>query len=720
MPATQLRVQSSIQGVARTIGWGLNRYAGNLVWYGAFTATPESSGGGGIFGKGGGSGSGKGQASSYDYTASAMIALGEGTIAGINTIYNGSSISFLVPPSAALLAIYESLGVVPYDGDQWSGTYFDGTYSQTPWSYLSSLFPSQALGYRGEVLACYANLALGSSPSLPNFNYEVLWGINSAIPSIGPDANFADILQDFIGNPDYGVPGFPAVLLGDLTTYRTFCAAAGLLASPVLDSQQAASSVLEDWMTATASEFRWSSGQLVPVPMVDAGVSGNGYNYVGPAAPAYSFNANHFLPNQGSLGRGSSSAKTSVAVARTNPIDVVNQVKLEYLSRANLYNPVTIYATNDAALQQVGGKLHQSDLRSHHFFCLDPAALTSVWLQLSREQVIATYQFTVGPQFILIDVLDEVWITEPRIGLSKLQVRVVEIQENADRSLTITAEEVLGTVVPRNYAVQTPGGAARNSNAEADPVNAPLIWEPPPGPLTSGAMEVWTGASGGSAGIADPNWGGCVVWVSLDNVNYSKFTTIDSPLRQGTLTGLFSWSTSSYPDTVDTCNVNMTESGGVLPNATPVDAAQFSTLCLVDDELVSYTTSTLTATNNYALTGTYRALYGTPGNFHLAGAPFARLDSAVEQVPLSTNYVGTPLWLKFQSFNQMGLGLQPLSDCVAYPYTPFGSSWFGPVSNNLAQKISMDLGLTSEAVSMTDFFGIIGDPYTTNIDLGAL
>ena len=49
------------------------------------------------------------------------------------------------------------------------------------------------------------------------------------------------------------------------------------------------------------------------------------------------------------------------------------------------------------------------------------------------------------------------------------------------------------------------------------------------------------------------------------------------------------------PDTADTLAVNMAESGAALATASDLDAQLANTLCIVDAELVSYATATLTA-----------------------------------------------------------------------------------------------------------------------------
>ena len=105
-----------------------------------------------------------------------------------------------------------------------------------------------------------------------------------------------------------------------------------------------------------------------------------------------------------------------------------------------------------------------------------------------------------------------------------------------------------------------------------------------------------------------------------------------------------------------------------------------NTLCIVDSELVSYETATLTSANHYSLTTLYRGLYGTAIAAHSSGAPFARLDSAVFEYDLPAQYVGKTLYIKLQSFNVFGGGVQELSTCAAYTYTPTGVAVDHPVA----------------------------------------
>ena len=81
-----LRVQQSSYGVTIPLVYGRARVPGNLIWYGDFVATPhteESQSGG----KGGG---GVTQSQTdYTYTAAVVMAIGEGTITGVPSVWRG-------------------------------------------------------------------------------------------------------------------------------------------------------------------------------------------------------------------------------------------------------------------------------------------------------------------------------------------------------------------------------------------------------------------------------------------------------------------------------------------------------------------------------------------------------------------------------------------------------------------------------------------------------
>ena len=177
------------------------------------------------------------------------------------------------------------------------------------------------------------------------------------------------------------------------------------------------------------------------------------------------------------------------------------------------------------------------------------------------------------------------------------------------------------------------------------------------------------------------------------------------------------------PDTADTLAVNLTESGGALASTSAATAAQGVTMCYVGSgssgEYLSYTTATLTAASQYNLTGLYRGQGGLPASGASSGAAFCLLDSAILKFPVPSAEIGQTVYLKFQSFNIFGGGLQELSGCTAYAYAIAGTGTLGPVVSALALGTAMDFGhVASDGVSESDDYGTVSSTVTTVIDLG--
>ena len=279
--------------------------------------------------------------------------------------------------------------------------------------------------------------------------------------------------------------------------------------------------------------------------------------------------------------------------------------------------------------------------------------------------------------------------------------------EGADGLLDVTAEEYPGTVAgAAGYAVAGSAGAPLDRNVAPAPVNPPVIFEPPPD-LTGDAAQVWIGLSGGSNGLADPNWGGATIYVSTDNATYTAVGTVSGAARQGVLAAALGAGDTS-------AGIGLAMSGGALALAGGGPPLQL----WIDGEIVSAQTATLTAASTYTLGGLARRLYGQRGGAHAAGAAVLALDSAVFRYGVPDASIGQPLWLKFASFNLFGGAPQDLSTCTAYAITPIGSGLFGPVAQAIAVGTSSDDGLASGAANETDSFGLASDPYTELVDMG--
>lgn len=412
------------------------------------------------------------------------------------------------------------------------------------------------------------------------------------------------------------------------------------------------------------------------------------------------------------------SGKDPVQVSRVDPFSTPNIQRLECLSRGNQYSPAPVEARDQSQVELYGPRVG-STIQAHEI--CDEIMVGPIVAQtlLQRQLYVRThFTFKLSWEYGLLDPMDIVTISDANLGLTNYPVRIVSIEEDDKGLLTISAEELaIGVSTPVAYPNSGPSSFLPNQAVAVGSINTPLIFEPPP-ILTGDFAQVWVGASGAQGGVADPNWGGANVWLSLDNVSYSQIATINQPLRQGFLTAPLAL--ASGWDSVNTLSVTLAESAGVLSGTSVVGAQQGVTLSLVGSELLAYQSATLTGASAYNLTGLQRGLDGAPPAAHAAGAPFARLDGAVVKYNLPVSYIGRTLYFKFQSFNVFGAGLQSLSSCSVYTYAPTGVGSLGPVASSLAVGVAMDYGLVGSAASENDDFGDLTSPYVTTIDLGNL
>lgn len=637
MPAavSGLQLQSSTQGLPIQLVYGTTRIAPNLIWYGDFVATQQQSsagsgGKGGVGGGGGGKGGGGG--GGYVYQTAVAMGLCEGPIQSVGSVYANKQITSL-----------SSLGL----------SMFTGTYPQSPWGYLTTNHPNEAINYPGIAYLAASAYQLGNSPQLPNHNFEVR-GVFSNSISGQLDADPSLVVADLLTNPHYG-SGFPAARLGSLTTYQAYTVANGLWVSPAYNQQAPAATILDEIAVATNSAFVWSSGVLTLVPYGDQSITANGYTYTAPAVPVYDLGDDDFVL--------SGSNADPVRVVRKRPADKVNSIKLECLDRNNAYNPAIIEAKDQAFIDVFG--LRQSPSKQTHLFADTGAARLSAQLQLQREAIQNDYQFTLDQRYILLDPMDIVTLTDSKLGLNRQWVRITQITAQPDGTLDFLAEEYLnGTGNAPAYSFQGNTGFVIDYNASPGNANAPVIFEPPVQIGQTGGLEADIAVSGG------PNWGGCEVWITTDPGTYKLAGRVTGPARQGVLSALLPFGTD--PDTANTLSADLSVSNGALLSGTQADADGFHTLCYVDGEYISYETATLTALNRYDLTYLRRGCFGSTVASHVAGAALARLDGGIFAYGYDKSKIGQTIYVKLLSFNLYGGGLQSLADVSPTTYVLTG------------------------------------------------
>jgi hypothetical protein len=139
-------------------------------------------------------------------------------------------------------------------------------------------------------------------------------------------------------------------------------------------------------------------------------------------------------------------------------------------------------------------------------------------------------------------------ITDPKFG-NAIRPHHRDIEENEDGDFTVTAEEYADRSARlartarriRRTIRSTPtsrlGRSIRRSSSSRP--SARRLGRPKSGWPSAAAM----------APTADPNWGGCYVWLSTDNVTYQQVGQIDTPARMGKLTGSLASYGGANPDT---------------------------------------------------------------------------------------------------------------------------------------------------------------------------
>lgn len=642
--ASGVAIQSSVYGSVVPVVYGRTRMTGNLIDYDDFKSIAHETDNGG---KGGGGDGAK----NYTYAASFLFGLAEGGVKPDGTPQGGVT---------AIGTYWASKSSAAFTGS--SLTLLDGRLGQSAWGPWQTNHPDKALGYSGTAYVAALAYDLGDSAQLPNLSFEATGLYPNAIPSL-PDADPADVVTDVLTDSIRGV-GFPSARLADLSVFSGYCRAAGLVVSPLFDTQTSAANALSAIVEDCNAAFVWSGTQLTVVPYGDTDLSANGATYTAPAAPLYSLTDDDFLD----LRDGD-----PVQCARARPSDQMNSIKLEWLNRSNDYNAEIIETKNQAAIEAYG--LRTAQPRQAHYFCDRKAATLSATLRLQRQSVRNVYSFTLGWRYCLLDPMDIVEITDSGLGLDRQWVRILSLEEDDNGNIRVTAEEYLGgTGHAPLYSFES--GTPYNANFNAPPgnINAPFIFEPPPAMLAAlslTAPQIMIGVSGGA------NWGGCDVWLSLDDATYKRMGRILAPARQGSLTAPLP--AGAGTDTTHTLSVLLEPGSRPLQAGTKDDADSFRTLCYVDGELISYENRSLTAADTYGLTYLRRGVYGSTVSAHAAGTAFCRLDDAVARFDLPVDpvsYVGKTLYLKFTSFNVYGGGLQSTADVEAITYNPNGQGVF--------------------------------------------
>lgn len=653
-PLAGLEIQSSSYGKPLAALIGTRRVAPNVIWYDAFKAIPHTTSDGGT---GGGKGSlfnqGSGsttEQTTYTYSASFALALCEGPINSVGSVYINKSIMTLADAGFSL---------------------FQGTYPQSPWPYLTTNFPDAAFGFKGVAYVAANDYDLGSSANLPSHSFEVVGPFFGTIPQLSPyDADSSIVISQILTNPFWGVSGF--TYLDDLTDYRAYAIASGFVMSALYDSHSSASSMLMDVVDLTNSAFIWTGKLLKVRPYGDQPVAANDFVW-NPQPVQYDLTDDDFLPMSGGSGSGQSTLEGPILIHRKRQSDSLNSITLECLDRNKQYNAVPVQAKDQASIDQYG--LRDNGSKQAHLFCDPGVGQISAQLALQRQSVSNTYHFSTDWRYARLDCMDYITLTHAAQGLDRVLVRILDYTENDDDTFTWETEEVLdGISTPAQYSFQQSQGFATNWNVDPGDCQAPLIFEPTDELV--GGLQIWIATAGGV------NWGGCEIWVSTDDITYTKAGEKFGPSRYGVTTSILNTIERAVPSpTIDpqTFGVNIAATRTQLLGGTFEDALALNTLSYVNGEYLSYQTATLTGVGTYDLSTLVRGALGTSIQAHAAGTAFARLDRGIAAIPYRQDRIGKLIYIKLLSFNIYGGTRQSLVDVAPYPYMITGLALTSPL-----------------------------------------
>lgn len=585
---------------------GTTRVSGNIIDYEDFTAhehrtTTRT-------GKGGGS---KHTDISYTYTVAAAIALCEGPIAGIGKVWRDKE-------------IYD------YPNEKIELTLFNGEIAQTPWPYMLSKHPEKALPYSG--LAYMAGVVdLGERGSLPQYNFEVYGKLRDT--GDGTDVNPADYIEHVLQSVGADVQ------IEGIENFRAYCKAADILISTPPEQKSAkAQQIINDIAEITNSLVFWSTDRLKIVPLAD--------KPIGTWTPAnqiqYNLTADDFIAGtDGQL----------ILYKRKDTSEAYNEATVEFINRANSYEKETVSFEVVADVQRNGLK-PASKKSAHYLYTKARAQYYAEQLAMKRLYAKTQYTFRLDWAFCTLEVGDLVTLTDEACQLNKQIVVITAVNEAADGQLEFTAEgKPAGTYAPARYDVHENERPFIDYNQEAPSVNDVAIFQTV-GDV--GGNQVFIGVN------APAGWGGCSVWISDNNQNYSRIGSITQQARMGRIRLAFN-------ETANACEVTLNQ--GMLKGGTHIDAERANTLCWVNGEALSYEGANMAPNNQFSLTGLVRGQYGTNAISHNAGERFIRVDEALFRYPYRKEDIGKTIYLKFTSSNIFGTNEQELDEVQAYQYT---------------------------------------------------
>lgn len=652
-----MAINQSSYGNAIPLVYGRTRIPIFLLHYLDFKAIPHTQKSGG--GKGG---HGPTQ-TSFTYTAAIVMALCEGVIPGIASYWadkkRGSGGS----------------GTLATD---LNCTLFTGTGSQSPWSYLTTNHPTEAVPYSNIAYLASGAFDLGSSAALPNLSFEV-----DALCQYAPLSGFFDaavvtMLTDYLTHPIHGA-NWPATAI-DLTSQTglnaidnldRYCVSSGFFLSPAEMTQRPAVEFLREICQIINADGVFSQGKLKIVPYCDVAVTGNTQTYTPDLQPIYRFGDGDYVHEQG---------EDPVDCSNKPSSETFNVVRVEFLDKDHEYNTNIAEAKDEEDIRNRGLRVMPT-VTLHSITGMSLARYVAQLILQRQLYIRATFKFRVRSDYSLLEPMDLIAIDDSTQGIVNQLIRITSTEDppdsEEDRGFSIEAEEMLvGPASAPRYDTQAAAGYTANYNAAPGSVQTPLIFVAPPYLSdVNGGYELCISTAGPSGSL----WGGCDVHMSYNNTTYAYVGSMFGSSRYGTLRSTLA--TGTELDTTHTLQLQLADTTQQMQSGTTAEADNLATLMYVDGEVMAYRDASLVGSGQYDLSYLRRGKYGSSIAAHSSGTKWARFDRGVFRIPFSPGDIGKTIYVKLASFNIYGGGTESLGAISPYTYVlgnPAGGSVLAP------------------------------------------
>jgi hypothetical protein len=277
------------------------------------------------------------------------------------------------------------------------------------------------------------------------------------------DANPADIVVDMLTHGtrglglagsqvdvEYGANGLAS------SSYRTYCTAMGFLVSRALTSSSTYTNELDDLLDQTNSTAVWTEGVLRIVPLGDSTVG----SYV-PPSTATALTNDDFVASAG---------EDAVTVSRKPAADIRNTYRVTYQSRLDDHEEVFQEAQNTAHVSL--NKIVRASVDGTWITTAGHAQKLASLKANRSVGILNTYRFRLSARLPLLDPMDLVTLTEPKLGLVSQLCRIKSIEEGEDGIFSVEAWEWpqgVGTpviVATQPYDGYTPSASLTAVSAE--------------------------------------------------------------------------------------------------------------------------------------------------------------------------------------------------------------------------------------------------------------